>query len=223
MQLASAYTSAALIGRAQEQQALRSPSATPEGNGASALSDNNAQTAGPVQDQKAPEKPRQTGSPAPTKSTIDSAAETAKATAKSKASAANAVFARYELTQISATEIDQMTSELKTAGFDDLGFLMGLERQGATYRTEMESRANVLGYETNSGFDAEAPMDLLAKTRSERDLAHRYGQTTERLDSQLAKLEAAHMKRPSAAAPTGPSAQMAETLVLFQAQRLWIE
>lgn len=223
MQLASAYTSAALTGRTQEQQALRSPSVAPEGNGATGAPDSTAQTANPTQDQKTRGKPSQTGSPAITQSTAENAAETAKSAVKSKTAGANAVFARYDLTQISATEIDQMTSELKSAGFDDLGFLMSLERQGATYRTEMETRATVPGYETNSGFDAATPMDLLAQTRSERDLAHRYGQTTERLDSQLAKLEAAHMNRPSAAAPAGPSAQMAETLVLFQAQRLWIE
>jgi hypothetical protein len=230
MQLASAYTSAALIGRTQEQQALRSPSALPEGNGATGASDSTAKIAALTQDQKT-RGPSQTGTSVAAKSATDSTAEnaaektaeTAKAAAKSKTAGANAVFARYDLTHISATEVDHMTSELKSAGFDDLGFLMGLERQGAAYRTEMETRANVPGYKTDSGFDASAPMDLLAKTRSERDLAHRYGQTTERLDSQLAKLEAAHMNRPSAAAPAGPSAQMAETLVLFQAQRLWIE
>lgn len=222
MQLASAYTSAALIGRTQEQQALRSSSALPEGNGATGASDSTAKIAAPTQDQKT-RGPSQTGSPAVTQSTAEKSAETAKTAAKSKTAGANAVFARYDLTHISATEVDHMTSELKSAGFDDLGFLLGLERQGAAYRTEMETRANVPGYKTDSGFDASAPMDLLAKTRSERDLAHRYGQTTERLDSQLAKLEAAHMNRPSAAAPAGPSAQMAETLVLFQAQRLWIE
>jgi len=222
MQLSSAYTSAALIGRTQEQQALRSPSALPEGNGATGATDSTAKIAAPTQDQKT-RGPSQTGTSAVTQSTAEKSAETAKAAAKSKTAGANAVFARYDLTHISATEVDHMTSELKSAGFDDLGFLLGLERQGAAYRTEMETRANVPGYKTDSGFDASAPMDLLAKTRSERDLAHRYGQTTERLDSQLAKLEVAHMNRPSAAAATGPSAQMAETLVLFQAQRLWIE
>jgi len=221
MQLASAYTSAALTGRTQEQQALRSSSVAPEGNGATALPD--SKIAPSPHDPKTRSTPSQTGADTVTKTANATEQSAANPTAKSKAANANAVFARYDLTQISATEIDQMTSELKSAGFDDLGFLMSLERQGATYRTEMETRATVPGYETNSGFDAAAPMDLLAQTRSERDLAHRYGQTTERLDSQLAKLEAAHMNRPSAAAPAGPSAQMAETLVLFQAQRLWIE
>lgn len=131
------------------------------------------------------------------------------------------IFANYDLTAISANEIDQLTSDLKAARFDDLGFVMGLERQGAAYRCDMESSGSVYGMGT-AEFDPDAPMDLIGQTRTELSLASRYGQDTERLSTQLFKLEEAQMTRPVATAAAS-TPQLAETLVLFQAQRLWIE
>ncbi|WP_434286960.1 hypothetical protein [Celeribacter sp. SCSIO 80788] len=131
------------------------------------------------------------------------------------------IFARYDLTAISATEIDQLTADLKAARFDDLGFIMGLERQGAAYRSDMENSGSVYGI-GGAEFDPDTPIDLIAQTRSELALASRYGQDTERLATQLFKLEEAQMARPVATAVSS-TPRLAETLVLFQAQRLWIE
>ena len=106
--------------------------------------------------------------------------------------------------------------------FDDLGFIMGLERQGAIYRADMEHSGSVYGIGSGEAFDPDAPMDLIAQTRSDLALARRYGQDTERLSTHLFKLEEAQMTCPVATA-TVSTPQLAETLVLFQAQRLWIE
>ncbi|PTQ71956.1 hypothetical protein [Celeribacter persicus] len=156
------------------------------------------------------------------KTTAQSGAQHTGASGKSNAiQGAREIFARYDLTAISANEIDQLTAVLKAARFDDLGFVMGLERQGAAYRTDMENSGRVYGIGATE-FDPDTPIDLLAQTRSELALASRYGQDTERLSTQLFKLEEAQMARP-AATTTSATPQLAETLVLFQAQRLWIE
>ncbi|ATG47032.1 hypothetical protein CEW89_05265 [Celeribacter ethanolicus] len=151
----------------------------------------------------------------PAKSTTDTGKSTAVQSARD-------IFARYDLTAISANEIDRLTADLKAARFDDLGFVMGLERQGASYRADMEHSGSVYGIGGAEAFDPDAPMDLIAQTRSDLALARRYGQDTERLSTHLFKLEEAQMTRPVATATVSPP-QLAETLVLFQAQRLWIE
>ncbi|MDO6457299.1 hypothetical protein Q4560_03125 [Celeribacter halophilus] len=132
------------------------------------------------------------------------------------------LFAKYDLSRITPKEIDTLAADLKTARFDDLGFVMALERHGAAYHAEMMASGSIYSPE-DPAFDAEAPVDLIKKTRRELALAQRYGQDTDRLASQVLKLEAAQMSR-AASAPSGMSnPQLAETLVLFQAQRLWIE
>ncbi|WP_460273484.1 hypothetical protein [Celeribacter sp. ULVN23_4] len=135
---------------------------------------------------------------------------------------AREIFARYDLTAISPTAIDELTAELKAVRFDDLGFVMGLERQGAAYLSEMAATGRVYGT-GEEGTDPNAPVDLIARARSDLASASRYGQDTERLTTHLFKLEEAQMSRPVASAPASTSPQLAETLVLFQAQRLWIE
>lgn len=135
---------------------------------------------------------------------------------------ARAIFANYDLTSISANEIDQLTQDLKSNRFGDLGFVMSIERQGASYRNEMENSGSVYGI-GDAEFDPDAKFDLIEKTRTELSLATRYGQDTERLSSQLFKLEEAQMSRPSSNSMAAPTTEMAETLVLFQAQRLWVE
>ena len=132
------------------------------------------------------------------------------------------LFAKYDLSRITPKEIDTLAADLKAARFDDLGSVMALERHGAAYHAEMMASGSVYGLE-NPAFDAEAPVDLIEKTRSELALAQRYGLDTDRLESQVFKLETAQMSR-AASAPSGmANPQLAETLVLFQAQRLWIE
>ncbi|MEG3660361.1 hypothetical protein [Celeribacter halophilus] len=132
------------------------------------------------------------------------------------------LFAKYDLSRITPKEIDTLAADLKTARFDDLGFVMSLERHGAAYHAEMTASGSVYGPE-DPAFDAEAPVDLIEKTRRELALAQRYGLDTDRLESQVFKLETAQMSR-AASAPSGmTNPQLAETLVLFQAQRLWIE
>ncbi|WP_417239732.1 hypothetical protein [Celeribacter halophilus] len=132
------------------------------------------------------------------------------------------LFAKYDLSRITPKEIDTLAADLKTARFDDLGFVMTLERHGVAYHAEMTASGSVYGQE-DPAFDAEAPVDLIEKTRRELALAQRYGLDTDRLESQVFKLETAQMSR-AASAPSGmTNPQLAETLVLFQAQRLWIE
>ncbi|WP_417255887.1 hypothetical protein [Celeribacter halophilus] len=132
------------------------------------------------------------------------------------------LFAKYDLSRITPKEIDTLAADLKAARFDDLGFVMALERHGAAYHAEMTASGSVYGPE-DPAFDAEAPVNLIEKTRSELALAQRYDLDTDRLESQVLKLEAAQMSR-AASAPTGMATpQLAETLVLFQAQRLRIE
>ncbi|WP_321363952.1 hypothetical protein [uncultured Celeribacter sp.] len=150
------------------------------------------------------------------------AAATQNTAARTTIRGAADVFAKYDLTKITPTQIDALTADLKTARFDDLGFVMSLERQGAAYHAEMEASSSVYGID-DQDFDADAPVDLIAKTRSELALAQRYGQDTERLSTQLFKLEEAQMSRASAAPAPSSTPQLAETLVLFQAQRLWVE
>ncbi|WP_417245557.1 hypothetical protein [Celeribacter sp.] len=135
---------------------------------------------------------------------------------------ATPLFAKYDLSRITPKEIDTLATDLKAARFDDLGFVMALERHGAAYHAEMTASGSVYSPE-NPTFNAEAPVDLIEKTRSELALAQRYGLDTDRLESQVFKLETAQMSR-GASAPSGmANPQLAETLVLFQAQRLWIE
>ncbi len=132
------------------------------------------------------------------------------------------IFADYDLTAITPTEVDTLTTRLKDARFDDLGFVLSLERYGAIYASEMQ--AVYATSETDTSEDA--PIDLLALTRSELALAERYGQPTERLSTQLFKLEEAQNSRAAPQTETtvsAPESSLAETLVLFQAQRLWIE
>lgn len=124
------------------------------------------------------------------------------------------VFAHFDLTAISPREVDQLVHELKTKRFDDLGFVMSLEREGANYRAEVEAAATIPGYEGDGGFDPDAKLDLLAKTRADLDMARRYGEDTERLEQQLAKLET--FVSPSSGHQT-PS-RLAETLLWFRAQ-----
>ncbi|SFI86228.1 hypothetical protein [Celeribacter neptunius] len=191
MQISSAYQQAAFMGATKDTFSLpaRAAGAVSAMSGSAGLPSAQANAADPV-DSALPQTSKQ-----------------------SAIRAARDIFAPYDLTAISPTEIDQLTRDLKTARFDDLGFVLGLEREGASYRQEMENSGSVYGI-GDAGFNADAPVNLIDKTRADLALAQRYGQDTERLSHQLEKLEVAQMSRVSL--PPAARPQLAENLILLQ-------
>lgn len=214
MQISSAYHYSALIGHAQGQSTLRTAPSTRSAGGLGLPDAARARNTGPVTAANAvsPVTPRR-------EAAALSATERPESSAASRA--IRDIFGKYDLSAISSEDIDQLTADLKAARFDDLGFVMGLEREGAAYRRDMEASGRVYGI-GDTEFDADAPIDLIEKTRADLTLAQRYGEDTDRLSAQLAKLEDAQTMRSPQLLPP-PTPKLTETLVLFQAQRLWIE
>ncbi|MCA0044994.1 hypothetical protein [Celeribacter litoreus] len=131
------------------------------------------------------------------------------------------IFADYDLTAILPEDVDTLAMRLKSARFDDVGFVLELERYGAAYQSEMQS---IYGGDAPS---LQEHIDLIALTEQELSLAERHGHETERLSRQLFRLQEAQSA--TATHSVGlqtfpePDRLSAETLVLFQAQRLWVE
>jgi hypothetical protein len=133
------------------------------------------------------------------------------------------VLANYDMTSISPTEVDQMASELRSSGFDDVGFILGLETRGENWRSHMQGALGDAGYEYDTKYNPNAATDLIASTKDQLAMATKFGEPTDFLTDQLGKMEQYHEQGHPQTAAAAPSAQMAETLVLFQAQRVWVE
>ena len=140
-----------------------------------------------------------------------------------KRPSADTVFAKYDLNSISPHDVDQMALELRASDFDDVGFILGLETRGEKWRSHMTETLNDAGYEFDPAYDPNVATDVIASLKGQIDMAVRHGNPTEFLDTQLSKMEQLNAKAHPKTALEGPSAQMAQTLVLFQAQRVWIE
>lgn len=157
----------------------------------------------------------------PLSESSDAASSSAQSTTKTLST--QQVFAKYDLTDISPVDVDKMAAELRSSGFDDVGFILGLETRGENWRSHMQGALGDAGYEYAGGYDANAPADVIASTRTQLAMAHKYGEPTDFLTDQLAKMEEYHAQGHPQTAAASPSAQTAESLVLLQAQRIWIE
>lgn len=140
-----------------------------------------------------------------------------------KRPSADAVFAKYDLNSISPHDVDEMATALRASDFDDVGFILGLETRGEKWRSHMTETLNDAGYEFDPAYDPNVPTDVIASLKEQIDLSTRHGDPTEFLNAQLSKMELLNAKAHPQTAPEGPSEQMAQTLVLFQAQRVWVE
>jgi hypothetical protein len=135
----------------------------------------------------------------------------------------DAVFAKYDLNDISPHDIDDMAKELRASNFDDVGFILGLETRGEKWRSHMMETLNNAGYEFDPQYDPAAPTDVIASLKEQIDMSTRSGNPTEFLNEQLSKMEHLNAKAHPKTTPVGPSPELAQTLVLFQAQRVWVE
>ncbi|SEK83588.1 hypothetical protein [Pacificibacter marinus] len=140
-----------------------------------------------------------------------------------RAVSSDAVFAKHDLTDISPRDVDKMAKELRASGYDDVGFILGLETRGEKWRSHMTETLNDAGYEFDPNYDPTRPTDVIASVKEQLDMSHRFGDPTEYLSDQLSKMERANAQAHPQTAPTGTSSQLAQTLVLFQAQRIWVE
>lgn len=140
-----------------------------------------------------------------------------------KRPSSDAVFAKFDLKNISPRDIDNMAKELRGSNFDDVGFILGLETRGEKWRSHMMETLNDAGYEFDPNYDPTAPTDVIASLKEQIDMSTRSGNSTEFLKEQLSKMEHLNAKAHPQIAPEGPSSQLAQTLVLFQAQRVWVE
>ncbi|MBU2866472.1 hypothetical protein [Pacificibacter marinus] len=143
--------------------------------------------------------------------------------APKKRPSADAVFAKYDLNDISPRDIDKMSEELRASDFDDVGFILGLETRGEKWRSHMMDSLSSAGYEFEPNFDPTASSDVIASIKEQIDLSMRSGNATEFLNEQLSKMEDRNAKAHPRTALEGASSQLAQTLVLFQAQRVWVE
>jgi hypothetical protein len=140
-----------------------------------------------------------------------------------KTTASDAIFQKYDLTDISPREVDSMAKELRDTGYDDVGFILGLETRGEKWRSHMMQTLNDAGYEFDPSYTPTAATDVIASLKEQVKTSQRFGESTEFLNEQLSKMERLNTQAHPQTAATGPSSQMAQTLVLFQAQRIWIE
>ncbi|MBU2934978.1 MULTISPECIES: hypothetical protein [Pacificibacter] len=143
--------------------------------------------------------------------------------APKKRPSADAVFAKYDLNDISPRDIDKMAAELRASDFDDVGFILGLETRGEKWRSHMMDSLNTAGYDFEPNFDPTASTDVIASIKEQINLSMRSGNSTEFLNEQLSKMEDRNAKAHPQTALEGASSQLAQTLVLFQAQRVWVE
>lgn len=140
-----------------------------------------------------------------------------------KRPSADSVFAQYDLNDISPRDIDKMAEQLRASDFDDVGFILGLETRGEKWRSHMMETLNDAGYDFDPSYDPTAPTDVIASLKEQIDMSTRSGNPTEFLNEQLSKMEHLNAKAHPQTVPMGPSPELAQTLVLFQAQRVWVE
>jgi hypothetical protein len=140
-------------------------------------------------------------------------------TTKPQRPSAQSVLSKYDLTQISPTQIDQMSAELRQSDFDDVGFIIGLEARGDNWRTHMQGALDDAGYEYGSSYDAAAQTDVIASSQNELQLALKYGEPTEFLSDQVEKMKRYHAQGHPQTAQAAPSPQLAQALLYLQAQQ----
>ncbi|RPE71695.1 hypothetical protein EDD53_0821 [Pacificibacter maritimus] len=168
--------------------------------------------------------PRHDAGPAENASATRSAPPVDVTTGKAdKTSASNAIFQKYDLTNISPRDVDAMAKELRDSGFDDVGFILGLETRGEKWRSHMMQSLNDAGYEFDPSYDPTARTDVIAGLKEQVQTSQRFGDPTEFLSEQLSKMERLNAQAHPQTATSGPSPEMAQTLMLFQAQRIWVE
>ncbi|MDE4172670.1 hypothetical protein PXK01_00810 [Phaeobacter sp. PT47_59] len=131
----------------------------------------------------------------------------------------DAVFDRYDLTDISPREIDALTAELSAAGYRDASFLRMLSRRGAAALAQSRQGFAKIGYQV-SMFDAEERLDLRQVSREQVKLAEFFGEPTQELEAFMAEVERLEFGRqPAAPVPPAPRAAQ-DILVLTQARRV---
>lgn len=150
-------------------------------------------------------------------------AQTSKSASPSNAVTSDVIFSKYDLTDISPRDVDTMAKELRASGYDDVGFILGLETRGDKWRSHMMETLNDAGYEFEPNYDPARPTDVIASVKEQLEMSQRFGNPTEYLSEQLSKMEHANTQAHPNTTPAGTSSQLAQTLVLFQAQRVWIE
>ncbi|WP_274845760.1 hypothetical protein [Phaeobacter gallaeciensis] len=137
------------------------------------------------------------------------------------AEAIDAIFANYDLGDISPQEIDQMADELVAAGFDDMKLIMMLTTKGAAFQAHLQEDFAQSGYEVSRG-NSNAKMDLIEVTRDQLKMSKAFGQPTQALESFLDDIE--DIAAEQAAPPRAPIALVRGgdlgTLVLSQADRI---
>lgn len=134
--------------------------------------------------------------------------------------AIDAVFAKYDLSDISPQEIDQMAEELVEVGFEDMKFIMMLTTKGAAFQSHLQRDFAQSGYDVSSG-DMNARMDLLEVTRDQLKMARAFDQPTETLEGFLEDLTGLAADEPPARAPIElVKGGGLGTLILSQADRI---
>ena len=99
-----------------------------------------------------------------------------------------AVFANYDLQNISPLEIDQMVEELHGAGHPFDQDLLMLSSRGAAFRSHL---SEMMG----GDYDGNQRVNLIAQTQDQLVMARRYGDPTEALEDFLEFLNAADQRQ----------------------------
>ncbi|WP_346898450.1 hypothetical protein [uncultured Roseibium sp.] len=95
----------------------------------------------------------------------------------------NMIAARHDPKSISPREIDQLSKELKSAGYAPLADIMMLETHGEDFQMHMrETAARISGTEPGP-FDPNRKTDLTAVIAGQRDMAEARGEPTKGLDA----------------------------------------
>jgi hypothetical protein len=99
------------------------------------------------------------------------------------------VFARYNLTAITATEIDWLVDELRELGLQDTPFLLELESRGSRFRSMVAQNLSACGIGRNLQINNSAPINLIEVVKQQIEIAKQEGNKTAFTERYLAKLE----------------------------------
>lgn len=98
-------------------------------------------------------------------------------------------FARYDLTAISADEIDDLVDSLKKLGLKDTPFLLELETRGSRFRSQIASNLNGLGITREVKIDNSEKINLIEVVEKQIEMAKHKGNKTAFTERYLEKLE----------------------------------
>jgi len=150
---------------------------------------------------------------------------TAQTSAPTSAPTAEAIYADYDLTDMSPDEIDDMTDRLREAGVYEFSDLMMLETRGTRFQQHLCDCLYEAGILESPSFDGTRKSDILESFKIQIEMSRRAGdpidyaqKSLDRLEDIHAQAQADRAKAQSVPSRAAPPPALAQSLLGFMAQ-----